>query len=508
MPKEAEGGAIGSAQLKSYTYWLTFVVGGEAVGFVYYDINQGGPHFLSTAIGIGNSNWLWVSVVIALFINSMNASIIANIYQEFTGLSYVQDRLGFAKAGASDINFWSTFLAFVGTIYAFESFVPAGALGIFRPFVVLLVFYVVARILLGVGAHLVFSTLYRSPTRTIIGSGGLHCQHNYLPNRRCPRLTYHNSQWCRWHKILHEFRDDNKRMGGWIAHSHMFGAGINFTLAITALWFFSRSADIIWIPLIFFTIGWGCMLFADGMIALDYPLSQFAAWAKLLMIGMILAIIGGMATIVYALLQPQAVLPIVSLLAGQSFSWLALYGPALLVLIVTLLMISPLRLLVGRILFFHPKYLSLVLWFLASGVVGLAFRPVLEKLNPFNLYSPDAFNKFGGMLFGNRFWEAVLGDNVWWPLGIAYFVGFNVCEFINLGIRRRQLDTVDFKRTVWPSYPVCGLTPLLTLFASRYLLSWIGITGAVPFVLLAVVLCIPLCIFGTRIVLLLNGRTG
>lgn len=403
MQQEAESGVFGTAQLRSYTYWLTMVISTELIAYIYYDTDAHGPHALSAAFGIPNGIWIWACLVAPWLVSTVNVGFVANSYTQFTGRYYVHDRLGYAKAGGTDICYWSTFFALVATFYVFARLVPVGALGVFRPYVALLVFCIAARVLLVVGARSIFSALYRSSLRPIVGDGRLHCQQLYIALRRCPRVVYGESEWCRWHKILHEFRADNSRFGNWIAVTHMIGTGIDVSIAVVAFWFFTTTNNMIWLPLVLFSSGWACMLFADGIMAQDYPLSQFATWAKLLMVGMVLAIIGGVATIAYALAQPEAVLPLVRLLVGQNFPWLTTYGPALLVLVVAIATTMPVALLVHRVLFLRAKYLSPVLWFLVIAVVSTAARQVLEKINPFNLYSPDATLKY---------WEVLLGNNI------------------------------------------------------------------------------------------------
>lgn len=428
MQQEAKSGVFGTAQLRSYTYWLTLVITSEVIAYIYYDTGAQGPHALSAAFGIPNGFWIWASLVAAWLVTSVNVGFVAGLYTQFTGRHYVDDRWGYAKAGGADICYWSTFFALLITFYVFARLIPIGALGIFRPYIALLVFCIVARVLLEVGARSIFSALYRSSIRPVIGDGRLHCQHLYIAMRRCHHVVYQDSEWCRWHKILHEFRADNSRLGNWIAVTHMIGTGIDMSIAIVAFWFFTRTHNVIWLPLVSFSFGWACMLFADGIMAQDYPLSQFATWAKLLMVGMVLAIIGGVLTIAYAFTQPEAVLPLVTLLVGQNFPWLTVYGPTLLILFVAIATSMPVTLLVHRVMFLRAKYLSPALSFLVIAVVSLAVRQLLEKINPFHLYSPDATIKY---------WEVLLGNNIWWPLAIAYFLAFSTCELINATIRSR-----------------------------------------------------------------------
>jgi hypothetical protein len=311
----------------------------------------------------------------------------------------------------------------------------------------------------------------------------IQCQQTYPQYRRCYKPTHGDEQWCRWHKILHEFRDDDKKVGRWSAQDHMFSAGIYFTIGAACLRSFATVPNLIWLPFICFALGRGLMSFTHGVIAQDYPLSQFAFWAKLLTAAMIVGIAGGVTSALCVTIWPQTAQPVLLALNNNPL-WLT-FGPTLLVGILafstTSLLSSFLRLIFSR----KIPHLEEVLWFLAFGLVATVIQPVLDRFNPISV--------------GNsiQFWQPALGNNNWWPLAIAYFVAFIACEIINVQMRRRNLDADGFKKTFLISYSVCTLPPTLAMFASRYLLAWTGLIGAIPFVVLTISVSIPLCFIGT-----------
>ena len=321
----------------------------------------------------------------------------------------------------------------------------------------------------------------------------IQCQQAYPQHRRCHQPTHGDEQWCQWHKILHGFLDDYQKAGNWSAQGYMFGAGVFFTIVAASVWSFTTAPTPIWLPFICFALGWGMTLFAYGVIAPDYPLSRFAIWAKLVTSGMLLGISGGATGAICVTFWPQTALPILLALSNNGL-WLTV-GPTLLVGVVAFSTSRLLALFVRRIFFRKLPHLEQVLWFLAFGLLATVVQPVLDRFNPISL---DAYNQF---------WQPVLGNNIWWPLAIAYLAAFTVCEVVNVQMRRRHLDSNGFQQTFLISYSVCTLPPTLAALASRYLLFWTGMYGVVPFVILTIVISIPLCVIGTRQVIRSAGAS-
>jgi hypothetical protein len=112
MRKEAEGGAIGSAQALAYTRSLIAGVQFLYVALVIYDAWKG-PGLLRAALHFESKVWAVVYVLLAGWLpRGFAASAVGIAYTRYTGLAYVQDRIGFARAGGSDIAYWVGFLCF------------------------------------------------------------------------------------------------------------------------------------------------------------------------------------------------------------------------------------------------------------------------------------------------------------------------------------------------------------------------------------------------------------
>ncbi len=143
------------AQCKPYTSGLTQVAFIALAAFTFYDL--GHVRSLSIAFDIENTVWICVYMFAGWLVSASCISPASYTYTQHTGL---KDRAGFVKSGGSDITFWSGFCSFIGTLYTFARFLPAGTLGGFRPFVLLLFIAIVACMLAKMLAKMVFSFLY------------------------------------------------------------------------------------------------------------------------------------------------------------------------------------------------------------------------------------------------------------------------------------------------------------------------------------------------------------
>jgi hypothetical protein len=97
-----------------------------------------------------------------------------------------------------------------------------------------------------------------------------------------------------------------------------------------------------------------------------------------------------------------------------------------------------------------------------------------------------------------QFWSVGTGTQSQTPFYTALGISFLICEIINVRTRLAMRDKQIFDVTVWLSYPVCMGSPLVGMFVSRYLLSWLNMASPIYFTLLSTVISIPLCILGTR----------
>jgi len=154
------------AQYQPYTSGLTHVAFIALAAFTFYDL--GHARSLSLAFGIENTIWICVCMVAGCLISAFCISVVGYTYTRRTGLLFTSDQEGFIKTGGADIAFWSGFCSLIGTLCIFARFVPAGMLGGFRPFVVLLMAVVVACMLAKMLANIVFSACYGPASRKVL----------------------------------------------------------------------------------------------------------------------------------------------------------------------------------------------------------------------------------------------------------------------------------------------------------------------------------------------------
>lgn len=311
----------------------------------------------------------------------------------------------------------------------------------------------------------------------------IRCQQVYLQGRQCPYRTDGQGMYCRWHRILHDFRRDLQKMP-WIAHFYMYGVYTSLAMLVFFQWKSLQVPHLIWLLLSVWSICWALILFSDAIIAKNFPLSQFAIWGKLLAYGLGGAILSGAVVIAYISADPSAAKPLLDLLADR-ISWL---DSRVLVAVATVAIVPNVKMLLERILFLRFKYTGTVLWLGSLWVATWALRPrILELVG----HTPES---------SGNFWADVLGENYKWPLGIAYIVSFLLCEHLNVRMRVSRCDESTFKATVWPSFPVCAGTPLLALVFGRYALALTGWSSSTLFVVLAVGVSIPICLYGSSMI--------
>lgn len=175
MSKIPEGGKVGTAQAKSYTFIFQQIANVLLGLFVFWDILFQEAKYLRLAIGLPVGIQfkiiiaLWYACIIGVipflpfFGPGRLASVISPIYTQYTGTVYVQDRIGYAKSGANDIIFWCYYIPLITTLFLFIQIIPAGVFSIFRPFVITIIPPVISHILVRVFARIVFSALYGKP---------------------------------------------------------------------------------------------------------------------------------------------------------------------------------------------------------------------------------------------------------------------------------------------------------------------------------------------------------
>jgi hypothetical protein len=133
--RNPEPGVPFSAESHAYTYWLILIAWCGLWPLIRHDLGPDGSHILIRAYGLSPSWKLWTSVIVQFFLSGMTASAVSFTYHRFTGYHMVEDRIGYARAGGSDIANWCNLLINALVIFAFSYMVPAAMFGRLRPFV-------------------------------------------------------------------------------------------------------------------------------------------------------------------------------------------------------------------------------------------------------------------------------------------------------------------------------------------------------------------------------------
>lgn len=167
MKDRPEGGRFGSGIVSSYTYVLTLFAGAGIVYLAKKDLGPEGTRILSSAWGIDSNGWIWFWIIAGMMLAiTVPKAAVMESYRRHTGFAYVEDRIGFSKAGGEDISFWSGFLTFVAVLGLFAFLLPGGALGMAQPFVIVIAICVLGSILARSIARAVFSAQFGSPYPT------------------------------------------------------------------------------------------------------------------------------------------------------------------------------------------------------------------------------------------------------------------------------------------------------------------------------------------------------
>src|SRR5262249_48655336 len=95
---------------------------------------------------------------------------------------------------------------------------------------------------------------------------GMQCQETYLLHRRCRYSAFGADRYCRWHKIVHEFRSDLAGRPRLMSQFFMFGANVGIVGSGVCLWQFSQENNFLWIVCAMFMLSGGIKYFSDAMI--------------------------------------------------------------------------------------------------------------------------------------------------------------------------------------------------------------------------------------------------
>ncbi|MBX3064730.1 MAG: hypothetical protein KF726_17235 [Anaerolineae bacterium] len=486
MTTRPEPGRFGYAVLMSYTYFLSIGVFGIIQWFTDLDLKQASSSYLRTAFSIDQNSTVSVIMFFGCYILSvLPIGSAVQLYYKYTGRTYTGDRIGFAKSGGHDIATWAGLLSFVLVVYVFARFIPAGILGVGRVVVIFVASFFLSGWLTRTLTGLLYEAMYRPRLTTTFGlSSLLRCQILYPTNyARCPNPTYRILPICRWHRIMAEFRRDYQ-IAPWAAHVMMYLAGSSFFAVIFCSYQFSVTVDGRWLLPIVASTGMTFATFADSVMARNYPLSQYALWAKMLSTGILLVAIGAAILAFYAVLAPDATRAFVQQLTTDErlIDW----SPALIGIIGGFGFGIYGRMFLRRVLFIRNRFANWGVYGVQLGLIGAALQPLFMNLSPISPQnSPD-------------FWTPILGDSNLLPIGIVWFIAFNICEIINVRARRAELTDAEFKRTFEISYGACILPAVLGLFAARYLMIWLTLSGVVILGAISIAIAIPLCMATTR----------
>lgn len=160
---EPEPARFGAAVTSSYTWLFHMAVLGYLMYLIGIDLGPGGPRYLATAFGLQSNGWLWFFIFLAWNVSLMPVSTAAVLYWDFTGRTYVGDRVGFAKSGGNDVSIWVGTISVLSTVALFTFVVPPGPtgwLGVVRAIAVLGVSLVLGTRITSYCVELLYRELY------------------------------------------------------------------------------------------------------------------------------------------------------------------------------------------------------------------------------------------------------------------------------------------------------------------------------------------------------------
>lgn len=223
----------------------------------------------------------------------------------------------------------------------------------------------------------------------------------------------------------------------------MVGATVNFGAAFQFLRSFDHETDLIVLLSAGLALAWGFVMLSDAIIASDGPFSQYSFWSKFLAAGLVA--VAGLSVSVAVLAEGSA--------DGTKHMWRAInlqgvadsaYSVPALVLTSLATAWMSIRTLSKRVFFIQKKWFDLLLSSILFSVGFSSIRPVIQNAWPAT--RPENVQSF---------WRVLIGEHVVLAVSGAWFLAFNAAEFVNLRMRRRVLCDDEFRRTVWPSFPIC-----------------------------------------------------
>jgi hypothetical protein len=394
------------------------------------------------------------------------------------------------EAGTVDVSFWASLISYTGTLFL-AYLLPGGPGWLRRPMIV---------IVSAIGAVALAAFFIQRLVRAIYGDATLRetisrhqcdmhsikggrCQNWALRSRFRGKVNPEEKNFCRWHYIS-VFTAQQYLPKPSVTRFKQILAAMCLLFGVIGLSNFVTHGGIIWIAVSALAAGACLRYLIESIIAPWHALSRLVIWAKVFAFGLTLELLGGVAFLVVAGLQPQRVLPVV-LLFGSGRDWLSL-GPLVVYLVIAFIVALGVDALVRRVLLYRmPSF--------ASEVVFAAFLPLWHMLD-LGLSQHGLFSRW----MSDQFWREVIGSEVRGPLGLALISGF----FLSSKILRRRGEAVASTTVAFFATLARLLIPVvltvISVMASRYALIHLGVVGTVPFVGATVVLSVGVTLLLSR----------
>lgn len=311
----------------------------------------------------------------------------------------------------------------------------------------------------------------------------MRCQKLYFGNRRCRNSALAAGQWCRWHKIVQEFRKDLSARSEKYARSATFAAAVGVQLGGYALWRFAHHGSWLWCELALVALGSAIKLFADGIIAQDHPFAQAAWWGKMLTFGILLEVCAAAIAGWHITVDPARGAALVREFtsAPAAIKWV----PPLAAALLCRDLLANLRVLMSRVLFIWRPSFNIVLQMAMIFLPAAVLLPLIAS--HFGSTRGDLSVSVPLVLPGlGSFFASMYAPPIRKPLLAVYVVGFILAEVVNKHLRQRAEALPVFRATIWPSFPVCcgapgfgalavGLVAFLTQGLNPWLLAAFGV---------------------------------
>lgn len=155
-------GSFGAAIHNSYMlgFWLGFI--SILFKLLNMDLAPSGPGYFFAALGVQSVGWAKFWANIFCVVAALPVSRASVEYCHLTGRNFVEDRIGFAKAGGQDIGFFSGLISIVVLIAIFSIVVPSWLSAWFRVPLIIVLSTMLGNKLSAFCARRVFTVLFGS----------------------------------------------------------------------------------------------------------------------------------------------------------------------------------------------------------------------------------------------------------------------------------------------------------------------------------------------------------